>query len=143
MMSKEDVSANTSSFLWPGLAAIVAALAYLFVATSSEFGSYSPLEISDLIARIAAFGGGTIASIWTGGKSGRVRAVLLGLVIFGPILIYAGLLVLLWSAVGRGLMDVVVFTAIRRALSMFVTLGTLTTFGAAVGLGLSGYFSRF
>ncbi|MFW5896497.1 MAG: hypothetical protein ACOCVQ_00235 [Bacillota bacterium] len=141
-MSGDGQRSHDSWYLWFGLAAVIAVLAYLFVATSSEFESYSHVEVSGLVAKVAAFCGGAIASVWTGGKSGRLRAALLALVVFGPILVYAGLLVSLWSSVGRGLMDVIIFTAMRRALSMFITLGILTAFGAAAGLGVSGYFSR-
>ncbi len=117
----------------------VAVLVYIFMAQSPEFGRYSPVPLTDVQVRILAAAFGVLGALVTHGMAGIPRTVALVAVTIGPAVGYGILLVCFWSALGTGLMDVIVVTAARRALSMYVTTGILTTVGAAAGIGLSSW----
>ena len=124
------------------IVAIFAAMTFLLVATSPEFARYAPLPVTTLFLRIFAIFAGIAAAILTARMQGAGRIMALALVAVGPLLAYGGLLILFWSALGTGLMDVIVVTAARRVLSVFITTGILGVFGVMLGLGLSAFLIR-
>ncbi len=136
------MSQNTSTYRIGTAASLVGMtliLAYLVIAVSAEFGPYTPVLITTNLARFGAVLGGMVAGLFTRGLSGAVRGLAMVGIVFIPLLLYGTLLVLFWSALGTGLIDVIIVTAARRVLAAFITEGILIALGVVTSVFL-GFF---
>ncbi len=124
------------------ITAVFAAMTFLLVATSPEFARYAPIPVTVVFLRVFYVLAGILGALLTARMEGAGRVITLAFVALGPLLAYGGLLILFWSALGTGLMDVIVVTAARRVLSVSITTGILAVFGVMMGLGLSAFLIR-
>ncbi len=124
-----------------GLAAC-AALFYLLLASSEEFGGFAPYPVSDTVFYICTAAGGGIVGFTTRGKETSSRLILVGIVLFLPVVSYVGLVVWSWLHIaGSEFLNIFVLQALQKIIMHGTLVGMFGISGAGLGVFLESKLS--